>query len=278
MFGIQILEQLESGLRGFKAETKGGLVRLQARASTDLAAMVAKTKDLLKARAADETFIAAKNGRKAQNNLRQIGIALHTFHNQYKHFPPAALCDKQGKPCLSWRVAILPYIEQGALYNQFKLDEPWDSAHNIKLLADMPKVFAPVGMRAKEPGSTFYQGFIADPKLGAEHATAWETTLAADSPFGAWGTRIPSIQDGTSNTIFVVEAGDAVPWTKPVDLPYDPKRRLPKLGGVFKEGFNALFADGSVRFIPHDFDVPTLRALITRAGGEVIGPAFDKLR
>jgi hypothetical protein len=278
MFGIQIVEQLESGLRRVKAEAQGSRLLLQAQASTDLAVMVGQTKDLVKTRTGDEAFIAVRNRKKSQNNLHQIGIALHIFHDVYKGFPPAAMCDRQGKPCLSWRVAILPYIEQEALYNQFKLDEPWDSAHNIKLLAQMPKIYAPVGMKTKEPGLTFYQGFVADPKLGGEHATAWETTLAPNSPFGAQGIRILSITDGTSNTIFVVEAGEAVPWTKPVDLPYDPNKPLPKLGGVFKEGFNALLVDGSVLFAPRDFDVKTLRLLITRADGLPIGPAFDKLR
>jgi hypothetical protein len=279
MFGIQILEKVESGLRGFKAEAKGALLRVQALAATDLVTMVAKNKELLKARAGDETYIAAKNRKKSQNNLRQIGLALHNLNDVHKRLPPAALCDKQGKPCLSWRVAILPYIEQQALYNQFKLDEPWDSANNIKLLAQMPKTFAPVGMKTKEPGLTFYQGFVADPKLPAEHLTAWETTVDANSPFGAWGTRMPhSFPDGTSNTIWVVEGGDAVPWTKPVDLPYDPKKPLPKLGGNFKDGFNALFVDASTRFIPHDFDVRTLRLLITRQDGQPLGPAFYKLR
>jgi hypothetical protein len=279
MFGIQILEQVELGLRGFKAETNGGVLRVQAQAATDLAVMVGKTKELLKTRGADETVVAARNLRKSQNNLRQIGIALHNLNDTYKYLPPAALCDKQGKPCLSWRVAILPYLGHANLYNQFKLDEPWGSPHNIKLLAQMPKVYAAPGVTAKEPGLTYYQGFVADPKLGQEQATAWETTVAANSPFGAVGTRLPaSFPDGTSNTIWVVEAGDAVPWTKPVDLPYDPKKPLPKLGGIFKEGFNALFVDASVGFVPRDFDVATLRLLITRADGQPLGPAMDRIR
>src|SRR5262249_12844267 len=220
----------------------------------------------------------AKNRRKSEMNLRMIGLALHNFHDTHKTFPPAALCDKDGKPLLSWRVAILPYLEQAPLYNQFKLDEPWDSAHNIKLLAQMPKFYSAPGVKTRETGVTFYQGFIADPKLGAEFQTAWETTPKAGAAFNAQGTRIVSITDGTSNTIFVVEAGEAVPWTKPADLPYDPKRRLPRLGGVSKDGYHALFVDGVVRFIPQDFDEKTLRLLITRADGQVLPPAFERLR
>jgi hypothetical protein len=279
MFGIQILEQLESGLRRFRSDLNGGFLHLQAQAATDLSGMLAKNKDLLKTRAGDETVIAARHHRKIQNNLREIGLALYNFHDTFKQFPPAAICDAQGKPLLSWRVAILPFFEQeGPLFQQFKLDEPWDSEHNLKLLAQMPKVYAPVGITTRERNVTFYQGFVADPKLGAEHQTAWQSTPAANSPLGAKGTRLLDFTDGTPNTLLVVEAGEAVPWTKPVDLQYEPKRRLPKLGGMSKDGFHVLLADGSTRFLPRDFDEKTLRLMITRADGQPLGPAFDKLR
>jgi prepilin-type processing-associated H-X9-DG protein len=76
--------------------------------------------------------------------------------------------------------------------------------------------------------------------------------------------------DGTSNTIMAVEAAEAVPWTKPEPLEYDPKKPLPKLH--FSEGgvCNVLFGDGSVRAIRKDLAEKTLRALITRSGGETI--------
>jgi hypothetical protein len=278
MFGMQIIEQLEKGLRATKLEVKGGLLRAQAKATTDLATMLTQTKGLLKAREADEAAIAMRNIRKNQHNLRQIGLALHNFHDSYKNLPPAAICDKQGKPLLSWRVAILPFIEQAPLYQQFKLDEPWDSPHNSKLVAQMPPVFAPVGIKTKEAGLTYYRGFVADPNLGPAHATAWETTPAPNSPYGAWGPRLIAFTDGTSNTLLLVEAGEPVPWTKPAELPYDPKKPLPKLGGVSKDGFNILMADGSTRFAPANFDEQTLRLMITRADGQPLGPAFNKLR
>jgi hypothetical protein len=278
MFGIQIMEQLEAGLRGMRTDLKGGLLRVNAHAATDLTAMLAKNKELLKTRAGDEAMMALRQMRKIQNNLRQIGFALQAFHDSYKSFPPVAICDKNGKPLLSWRVAILPYIEQAPLFQQFKLDEPWDSEHNLKLLAQMPPIYAPVGVTTREKHVTFYQGFIADPKAGGEHQTAWEMTPAPNNAFGATGTRIASITDGMSNTLMVVEAGEAVPWTKPGDLPYDPKRRLPKLGGMSKDGFHVLMADGSTLFLPRDFDEKTLRLLITRADGQVLPPAFEQMR
>jgi hypothetical protein len=82
--------------------------------------------------------------------------------------------------------------------------------------------------------------------------------------------RFPDVTDGLSNTILIVEAEEVVPWSKPADLTYDPKKDLPKFGGLFKEGFHAAFADGVVRFIKKDNDEQLLRALITRSGGEVV--------
>src|SRR5215472_15101476 len=167
-----------------------------------------------------------------------------------RRLPPAALCDERGKPLLSWRVLILPYVEEDALYKQFKLDEPWDSPHNIKLLDKMPRIYAPpqdlpIKLEIK-PSDTFYQVFTG-------RGTAFEGTV---------GLKYPSdFLDGTSNTILVIEAGEAVPWTKPADLHYDSDRALPPLGGIFTgegrfslfsssrvKGFNAALADGSVHF------------------------------
>src|SRR5262249_33685587 len=147
--------------------------------------------------------------------------------------PPPAICSKDGKPLLSWRVAILPFIEQKALYDQFKLDEPWDSPPNLKLLDKMPKIYAPVGgVKTKAPHSTFYQAIVGP-------GAAWELRPRPNAGlFNAEGMRFPAdFRDGTSNTILVVEGREAVPWTKPEDVRYDPKKAPPKLGGLFKDGF-----------------------------------------
>ena len=98
---------------------------------------------------------AAQQGEEKQReastkNLKKIVLALHEFADNHKHWlPPAAICNKKGKPLLSWRVAILPQLGYQNLYEQFKLDEPWDSEHNKKLLEKMPKVYAPVGAKPK---------------------------------------------------------------------------------------------------------------------------------
>src|SRR5262249_39427382 len=99
--------------------------------------------------------------------LRTLGVALRSYNDTYGHLPPPAIVGKNGKPLLSWRVAILPYIEQHELYKQFKLDEPWDSPHNKKLIARMPDVFAAAG-KTPRPGMTYYQ-YIVGPGAVFRH-------------------------------------------------------------------------------------------------------------
>lgn len=98
-----------------------------------------------------------------RRNLKALALAMHNYHAAKGQFPPAAVTDRAGKPLLSWRVLLLPYLEgQNApsLYKEFRLNEPWDSPHNKKLLARMPAVFAPVAGKTRVPNSTFYQVFV----------------------------------------------------------------------------------------------------------------------
>jgi hypothetical protein len=205
--------------------------------------------------AVQKTREAARRNQ-SSNNLKQIALAMHNYHDTFGRFPPHAKTDKQGKPTLSWRVAILPFIEQDNLYRQFNLDEPWDSEHNKKLLEQMPTIYAPVNAGTKEKYETFYQAFVGK---GTVFEPGEKITFA-------------SIMDGTSNTLMVVEAGDSVPWTKPEDLPFDPTKPLPKVGAEFPDVFVAAFCDGSVREIPKNIDAKKLRLLILRNSGEPKSP------
>ena len=168
---------------------------------------------------------------KGANNLKQIGLALHNYHDTNGAMPPAAIVDKNGKPLLSWRVPILPYIEQDNLYKQFKLDEPWDSEHNKKLIDKMPPVYT-LPNKMSKPTETHYRVLVGNESM-------WDWIQ---------GTYIAQITDGLSNTWMVVEAEDGVPWTKPDELEFDPKKPLPKFSTKFKGGFHVLYGDGSVRF------------------------------
>ncbi len=189
------------------------------------------------------------------NNLKQIGLAMHNHHAARNRFPARANFDKEGKPLLSWRVHMLPYLDQQALYQQFHLDEPWNSEHNRKLITMMPKVFRnPSG--SAEPGKADYLAVCGD-------------GLMFD---GSKGRSIADIRDGTSHTIMVVEADDdrAVIWTRPDDWQYNPEDPLAGLGNAHPGGFCVLLADGSVRLMAEDIDQKTFRALLTIAGGEMI--------
>jgi RNA polymerase sigma factor (sigma-70 family) len=210
--------------------------------------------DRPKQEAAEQTEEAAS--RQSVDNLKTLSLAMHNYLGDYGQFPPAAVYSKDGKPLLSWRVLLLPYLDQRDLFAQFKLDEPWDSPTNKKLLAKMPAIYSVAAGKGTETHKTIYQVFT-----GA--GTIFPSPRAS---------KITDITDGTSNTFLIVEAAEAVEWTKPADLSYDPKKALPKLGGISKKGFRAAFADGSVHFFKQTVKEATLRALITSNGGEVIDP------
>ncbi len=193
----------------------------------------------------------------SQNNLKQIALALLNYNDAYGRLPPAAIYSQTGKPLLSWRVAILGFIEQENLYRQFKLDEPWDSPHNKPLGDLLVKIYQ----------------FPRDIGLPSNH-TVYRVFEGPGTAFeGRRGQRIPAdFPDGISNTLLVVEADQGVPWTKPDELPFDPKRPFAPIQGHWSGGFQVALVDGSVRLIKPGVSEPTLRGAITRNGGEILGP------
>lgn len=195
----------------------------------------------------------------SMNNLKQIVLAMHNYAATHNHFPPATVLGPDGKTPHSWRVAILPYLGQQALYDQYRFDEPWDSAKNKLVLEKMPLIF-------RHPN---------DDRDGA--FTSYFTFTGPDTIFdGSSGTHFAKITDGTSNTILTVEAKRDVPWTKPEDIAFAPEQSIGELGGFSPQGWNVGIADGSVRFMSSAVDPSMLKAMITKAGGEVIqaGPAI----
>jgi prepilin-type processing-associated H-X9-DG protein len=211
--------------------------------------------------AVQQTRAAARRVQSA-NNLRQLILAMHNFHDAYKRFP-TNLYDDNGNVLLSWRVQILPFVEENNLYQQFHLDEPWDSEHNLNLVDQMPEILACPDI-ALEPGKTLYLGV-------AGHDTVFD----AD----ARGIRLSAITDGTSNTIALVEASPerAVIWTRPDDLNVDWNNPMNGLGGIRPGGFNVAMCDGSVRFISESLDPQTLAWLFQRNDGNVVDPdALDR--
>jgi hypothetical protein len=196
---------------------------------------------------------------KTIDNLKTLGLAMHWYAaTNGGRFPPAAI-RKDGQALLSWRVALLPFICEGALYRAFRLDEPWDSDHNKALLHEIPSLYAAVISERAPRGATYYQGFLGPGALFD----------------GEEGTRIADVLDGLSWTLMIVEAAQPVPWSKPEDVPFDEAEPLPKIGGQFDDGSYVGFADGSARFLSNKVAPVTLRALITRARGDVV--TFDML-
>ncbi len=196
----------------------------------------------------------------ASNNLKQVGLAIHNYHSAYGKLP-TDIVDDEGKPLLSWRVAILPFVEQQALYEQFKLDEPWDSPHNIELSKMTLAVFQDPSLPLP-PGHTVFHAMVGE-----------ELLIKTD---GEGEPRFRDVLDGLSNTIMAVEAdaSEAVPWSKPANMELDLDNPLPQMGHIHAGGFHVLMGDGAVIFITHSIDQGLFKALLTRDGGERIEEAL----
>lgn len=242
------IADLADAIAAMKPEAKGDQVTLEADLDKT-AALVA-----VPVRQAREAAMRSQ----CVNNLKQIALAMHNYHSANNAFPPAFVASKDGKPLLSWRVLILPYVDQKELFDQFHLDEAWDSPHNKPLIAKMPKVYTcPSGSKA----------------VAGEWKTTYLTPRGPGTIFpGARAIGLKDITDGTSNTIFTVDAGDnlAVIWTKPDDWEVGPEATIAKLMGHHPGGTDGGFADGSVRFFKETIAPKVLQALLTREGGEVI--------
>ncbi len=245
---VKLLRQVLTTLQDVAPQREGSVVRVSATLPLDgVTLAAAQLEGITRIRFAAERM-------KSVNNLKQIALAMHNYHDTYGRFPPAVVYSKDGRPLYSWRVLLLPFLEQANLFQQFKKDEPWDSPHNKKLLAMMPPVYAPVRGQTTEPYSTYYQVFVGQ-------GSVFE---------GRDGRRFTDITDGMSNTLLVVEAGQPVPWSKPEDIAFVPDQAIPPLGGLFADGFNAAFCDGSVRFLKRSIDPKVLRLLIIRNDGQPI--------
>jgi Protein of unknown function (DUF1559) len=197
---------------------------------------------------------------KSQQNLKHISLAVHNCHfRDGKVLSP--IRDRDGKPLLSIRVTILPCLLHDDLYRQFHLDEPWDSLHNLGLLERMPGTYRSPGAPPPQPSMTYYR-FI----------TGRRTALERD------GLMLADAKDRL--TVLMVEAGDAVPWTKPEEWEYDPEKPLPPLGGVFNhgswfsrlrghlDGTNVVFVGSGEIFLPRSTPEATWRGLIERDGSK----------
>lgn len=197
-------------------------------------------------------------GIQPQDNFKTIALAMQNFHSAYKRFPNPAPQSPTGVKWLSWRVHLLPFLGQQSLYEQFKLQEPWDSPTNRPLADQMPDVFRSPSSAGVPQGRTLYQVPIGP-------GTAFE---------GGKGMGMSEFTDGTSNTILIVEASPAraVYWTQPDDFAFNPANPMDGLEGIASGGFRAAFADGSIKTVTSAAGKDVVKGMFTRNGGETIPP------
>lgn len=203
----------------------------------------------------------------ASNNLKLIGIAIHNQHDASGQFSTGvarAQNDFAARPLsesaltskLSWRVEVLPYLEQGNVFNAMNLGEPWDSAANRRF--------------ADTPISQY-----SDPETRSDPTTRWRTFYGRGAPFDPnfpQRTTFGNITDGTSNTIMVAESGEKVTWSRFGEIKFDENN--PPVPSIFgragKDTFQVLLFDGSVRNVRKTISPQTFKSAVTHAGGEVL--------
>ena len=192
------------------------------------------------------------------NNMKQIGLALDNYHHAHGSFPPAYIPDENGDPMHSWRVLILPYLEQGYLYDEYDFSQPWDSPHNLQVT----DVAIPIYQCSSEtlPGSTDTSYLVI---------TGPGTLFDGDK-----AAQIDEVSDGISNTILLVESSEsAVHWTEPYDLElssFTINQGMSEIRSQHPGGSNVVFGDGSVRFLPDTISEAELEGMTTIAGGEQV--------
>lgn len=195
-----------------------------------------------------------------KNHLKQIGLALHNYHDEYGSFPPAYTVDADGRRLHSWRTLILPFIDEGPLYSQIDLAQPWDSPANAALHADIPECYRCPSAESPR-GETTYVAVV-------DAQTVWP---------GAESCQLKDITDGTSNTILVIECVNAhIHWMEPRDLTLDmaltglnsDATGSPSSGHV--GGWHVLVSDGAVRFVSENIPLDGLSKLLRRNDGGAI--------
>ncbi len=191
-----------------------------------------------------------------RNNLKQIGLALHNYHDVYGSFPPATTADANGRPLHSWRTLLLPYLDQRQLYESIDLSRPWDDPVNAALHDKCPSTYR-CPSAAIDADQTLYMAVVAPGGCFASNRA----------------TKISEITDGTSNTIVVVEVplSQSVHWMAPYD---DDRNSVVSMGEnselAHSEIVQGLMGDGSVQPIGRELSPGTLLEMMTIDGGEIV--------
>jgi hypothetical protein len=217
---------------------------------------------------------AVQNAREASrrmscgNNIKQLALAMHNYHDEHGVFPPAIIADENGRPLHSWRVLLLPYLECQSLYAEYDMDEPWNGPNNRKLSSAIPYTYK-CPSRDHRHGQ-FYTSYVAV----TGDSTMWR---------GKQQTSLSDITDGAGRTVMIVEHhASGVHWMEPRDVPFEPlvqqfghnddvwsgPHRHESFFYEYPAGRNVAFSDGSVRFLRNALEANTWAAMLTTAGGE----------
>lgn len=199
-----------------------------------------------------------------RSRLSGLRLAFHMYHDKYGCLPPAYVADADGKPMHSWRVLLLPFLDQQNVYDQYRFDEPWNSPHN--------------GQLERLPYSPVFACPSSDPSEESTMAN-YVVIVGSETAFpGASSTKLADMTDGPGNTIMLVEIADSdIHWMEPRDLSFDKMTfrtndpLLPGIGSVHPRGANiVLFEDGGMLRLDGSVRPQTVRALSTIAGGEPV--------
>ena len=183
------------------------------------------------------------------NNMKQISIGALDYAGNNQKLPPV-----EGN--VSWRVHILPFIEQETAFKQVDLNQPWNAGRNQSLAGT---AIATYTSPLDDPGTTqtHYRSF-------AGTGTAFDPDLIKQRPFPLY------ITDGSSQTILAIDTAESIPWPQPKEIPFSPSGSIPELGHPKRPQGIAAMCDGSVRTFDKKMDPATIRALVTATGGETI--------
>lgn len=198
----------------------------------------------------------------SRNNLKQMGLALHAYHDTSKAFPPGGTFDENGQPFHSWQTFLLPFIEQNPVYERISFSDPWDDPQNEKPFRTRIDIYTNPGVKN-------------DSTLDDNDAYASSHYAANGWVVGGHaGLKIAEIRDGAATTILAGEVADHFkPWGDPTNW-RDPQLGINKspfgFGGPFKGGSQFVFADGSTRFLSEGINPQVLHALSTPSGGEAV--------
>tara|TARA_R110002111_G_scaffold262875_1_gene342460 strand:- start:1245 stop:2198 length:954 start_codon:yes stop_codon:yes gene_type:complete len=193
----------------------------------------------------------------SKNNMKQIGLALHNYHDTHRIFPPGGTTTTDGKPYHSWQASILPFVDQALLYNDIDFDKPWDDPVNqVIFQQEIPTYLNPT-----------IEDKVSPDGYGLSHYVGNALFLKKNT-----GIRMRDITDGTSNTIIAVEAGENFkPWGDPTNLANPTTIIGSGKKTAFRGGSHVLLGDGSVRFISENIDPETLKYLSIPNDGHVLG-------